>query len=76
MIALAFPRKAMHCSICLMNSSLYMHEISQIRSTPDKVGLCGITKAMLAGTWYIAVTFAFSAGTARKSRAQEGDNPS
>lgn len=39
----------MHCSICLMNSSLYMHEISQIRSTPDKVGLCGITKAMLAG---------------------------
>lgn len=50
MIALAFPRKAMHCSICLMNSSLYMHEISQIRSTPDKVGLCGITKAMLAGT--------------------------
>ena len=57
-----------------------MHEISQIphgfRSTPDKVGLCGIIKAMLAGTWYIAVTVAFSAGTARKSRAQEGDNPS
>lgn len=48
MIALAFPRKAMHCSICLMNSSLYMHEISQIRSTPDKVGLCDTTKAMLA----------------------------
>ena len=55
-----------------------MHEISQIpkgfRSTPDKVGLCGITKAKLAGTWYIAVTFAFSAGTARKSRSREGDN--
>ena len=25
-----------------------MHEISQIRSTPDKVGLCDTTKAMLA----------------------------
>ena len=41
---------------------------------PDKCR--GITKAMLAGIWYRAVTFAFSAGTARKSRAQEGDNPS
>lgn len=28
MIALAFPRKAMHCSICLMNSSLYMLNIA------------------------------------------------
>ena len=52
MIALDFLRKAMHCSICLMNSSLYMQGISQIlkgfRSTPDKSR--GITTAMLAGT--------------------------
>ncbi len=38
MIASDFLRKAMHCSICLMNSSLYTQGISQIlkgvRSTP------------------------------------------
>lgn len=31
MNALDFLRKAMHCSICLMNSSLYMHDIGRRR---------------------------------------------